>query len=193
MFIALDRFSLMILSTWDILPLLTAWIWCQRTSTLGPPDTRLRLKVGLTWTGEMWDCVLCPIPWCQCQMTGERTSTASGTQFKWKNWLKLWHEKWLEIPFDFVNYQMLTTHLWHFISVGNLKQKLKWFFSLNQSQNFSYWIGPSIDIISALSKAMNFTYSYVLPKDGHWGSQDPKTGDWNGMIGMLIDGKCDIW
>ena len=53
--------------------------------------------------------------------------------------------------------------------------------------------GFSIDIISALATAMNFTYSYVLPKDGHWGTQDPKTGAWNGMIGMLINGKCDIW
>ena len=53
--------------------------------------------------------------------------------------------------------------------------------------------GFSIDIIDALAKAMNFTYSYVLPKDGHWGIQNIKTGTWNGMIGMLIDGKCDIW
>ena len=52
--------------------------------------------------------------------------------------------------------------------------------------------GFSIDIINALADAMNFTYSYVLPEDGHWGTQNPKTGTWNGMIGMLIDGKCDI-
>ena len=53
--------------------------------------------------------------------------------------------------------------------------------------------GFSIDIIKALATGMNFTYSHVLPKDGHWGTQDEKTGSWNGMIGMLIDGKCDIW
>ena len=53
--------------------------------------------------------------------------------------------------------------------------------------------GFSVDIIEALAKAMNFTYSYVLPKDGHWGSQDKNNGSWNGMIGMLIDRKCDMW
>ena len=53
--------------------------------------------------------------------------------------------------------------------------------------------GFSIDHISALANAMNFTYSYVLPEDGRWGTQNPKTGAWNGMIGMLIDGRCDIW
>ena len=53
--------------------------------------------------------------------------------------------------------------------------------------------GFSIDIISALAKALNFTYSYVLPEDGQWGIHDPKTGAWNGMIGMLMNGKCDIW
>ena len=53
--------------------------------------------------------------------------------------------------------------------------------------------GFSIDMINALATAMNFTHSYVLPEDGHWGSRDPGTGAWNGMIGNLIDGKCDIW
>ena len=53
--------------------------------------------------------------------------------------------------------------------------------------------GFSIDIISALAKAMNFTFTYVLPEDGQWGTHDPKTGAWNGMIGMLMNGKCDIW
>ena len=49
--------------------------------------------------------------------------------------------------------------------------------------------GFSIDIISALAKAMNFTFSYVLPEDGQWGTHDPKTGAWNGMIGMLMNGN----
>ena len=53
--------------------------------------------------------------------------------------------------------------------------------------------GFSIDIIGALAETMNFTYSYILPGDGQWGTQNPITGSWNGMIGMLIDGKCDIW
>ena len=53
--------------------------------------------------------------------------------------------------------------------------------------------GLSIDIIEALSKAMNFSYSYVLPNDGQWGTQSAKDSTWNGMIGMLIDGKCDTW
>ena len=39
---------------------------------------------------------------------------------------------------------------------------------------------------------MNFSYSYVLPEDGQWGRQDPDTGSWNGMIGMLVDGKCSF-
>ena len=53
--------------------------------------------------------------------------------------------------------------------------------------------GFSIDIIETLSKVMNFSYSYTLPNDGQWGAQSAQDGTWNGMIGMLIDGKCDTW
>ena len=47
-------------------------------------------------------------------------------------------------------------------------------------------------IISLLAKELNFTVRYVEPEDGKWGGKDPSTGEWMGIIGMLVKGEADL-
>ena len=53
--------------------------------------------------------------------------------------------------------------------------------------------GFGIDVIEFLQKKLNFTYSFVLPKDGKFGVYDKKERKWNGMVGQLVRKECDIW
>ena len=53
--------------------------------------------------------------------------------------------------------------------------------------------GFGIDVIEFLQKTMNFTYSYVLPRDGRFGVYDKIKRKWNGMVGQLVRKECDIW
>jgi hypothetical protein len=48
------------------------------------------------------------------------------------------------------------------------------------------------DILSILSKQLNFTVVTVLPPDGKWGSINARTNTWNGMVRMLIDDEADV-
>ncbi|XP_060879415.1 ionotropic receptor 25a [Metopolophium dirhodum] len=52
------------------------------------------------------------------------------------------------------------------------------------------WKGYCIDLIEKLSKEMNFKYELVV-KD-KFGSLDPVTNQWNGLIGGLVEGELDI-
>lgn len=52
--------------------------------------------------------------------------------------------------------------------------------------------GYAIDLIDELSLLLNFKYEIRLCKDGKYGSQDEKTGEWNGMIGELLREEADI-
>ncbi|KAL5234431.1 hypothetical protein ACI65C_001841 [Semiaphis heraclei] len=52
------------------------------------------------------------------------------------------------------------------------------------------WKGYCIDLIEKLSKEMNFKYELIV-KD-KFGSLDPVTNQWNGLIGGLVEGELDI-
>ena len=52
--------------------------------------------------------------------------------------------------------------------------------------------GFVIDLIEELAKELNFRYIITPVKDGKWGGQDKKTGQWNGMIGEVMRGEVDI-
>ena len=52
--------------------------------------------------------------------------------------------------------------------------------------------GYAIDLIDELSPLLNFKYEITMCKDGEYGSQDKKTGEWNGMIGELFREEADI-
>lgn len=51
------------------------------------------------------------------------------------------------------------------------------------------WKGYCIDLIEKLAKEMNFKYELVV-KD-QFGSLDPLTNKWNGLIGGLVDGVSE--
>ena len=53
--------------------------------------------------------------------------------------------------------------------------------------------GLGIDVVEFLQKTMNFTFSYVLPKDGRFGVYNENERKWNGMVGQLVRKECDIW
>nr|XP_045610753.1 probable glutamate receptor [Procambarus clarkii] len=58
-------------------------------------------------------------------------------------------------------------------------RKVLWFFS------------PFANVLQLLADTTNFTYTYVRPPDGLWGS--PKTdGSWSGMVGMVSREEVDI-
>lgn len=52
--------------------------------------------------------------------------------------------------------------------------------------------GYNIDLIAAISEILGFNYTIRLVEDGAYGSKDSKTGEWNGMIGELLNRKADL-
>ncbi|XP_042233414.1 probable glutamate receptor [Homarus americanus] len=51
--------------------------------------------------------------------------------------------------------------------------------------------GPVPNLMDYLSKALNFSYTYVRPPDGSWGFKHAD-GSWSGMVGMVMREKADI-
>ncbi|KAI9550316.1 hypothetical protein GHT06_007599 [Daphnia sinensis] len=52
--------------------------------------------------------------------------------------------------------------------------------------------GFVFDIIDEISKMLGFHYKFKLVDDSNWGSLNKMTGEWNGMIRELLDGKADL-
>lgn len=54
--------------------------------------------------------------------------------------------------------------------------------------------GYAMDLIDGISKILNFTYRFELVEDGKYGSYNPDTGEWDGLIRQLLDkvSKCFI-
>lgn len=51
--------------------------------------------------------------------------------------------------------------------------------------------GYFIDVLGYLESKLNFELVLLPSADSFWGSRD-KAGNWNGMVGMVIDGKADM-
>ena len=49
-----------------------------------------------------------------------------------------------------------------------------------------------MDLIKRLSDELGFTYQFVFPQDGKYGGKNSTTGEWNGLIGELIEGRTDL-
>ena len=47
--------------------------------------------------------------------------------------------------------------------------------------------GFCIDMLEKMKEDLGFTYSLHLVYDGEFGSQDPETKKWNGMVAELLD------
>ena len=54
------------------------------------------------------------------------------------------------------------------------------------------WKGMIPDIVNALSKYLNFTYSIAISRDGKYGKFDAETDEWNGLVKDIIDDVADI-
>ncbi|KAE8743142.1 hypothetical protein FOCC_FOCC011235 [Frankliniella occidentalis] len=52
--------------------------------------------------------------------------------------------------------------------------------------------GYSMDLIDEISKILNFKYEFHLVKDGKYGSLNPVTKQWDGIIKELLDRKADL-
>ncbi|EEC09507.1 glutamate receptor, putative, partial [Ixodes scapularis] len=50
--------------------------------------------------------------------------------------------------------------------------------------------GTMADMVEALAKGLNFTYTWKVPKEEIPGSKE--NGNWNGLIGMLATGEADL-
>ena len=54
------------------------------------------------------------------------------------------------------------------------------------------WFGIIPDILKTLSSYLNCTYSLALSTDGYWGTFDPVTEQWNGLIRDILDDVADL-
>ncbi|PWA14617.1 hypothetical protein CCH79_00017595, partial [Gambusia affinis] len=52
--------------------------------------------------------------------------------------------------------------------------------------------GYCAELASEIAKHVGFTYQLELVRDGKYGSRDPETKQWNGMVGELVYGKADM-
>ncbi|XP_063703290.1 glutamate receptor ionotropic, kainate 2-like isoform X2 [Culicoides brevitarsis] len=52
--------------------------------------------------------------------------------------------------------------------------------------------GYSLDLFEGISKVLGFTYRFELVPDGKYGSYNPKTKKWDGLVKHLLDRKADF-
>lgn len=52
--------------------------------------------------------------------------------------------------------------------------------------------GFGIELIQKLSERLGFNYSFRLQDDGAYGSYNKETGEWNGMLREIMDGRADL-
>ncbi|XP_078365248.1 glutamate receptor 2-like [Oculina patagonica] len=53
-------------------------------------------------------------------------------------------------------------------------------------------IGYCIDLLEKLREKLKFSYEVYLVPDGNYGSQDPFTKEWNGMVKEIIEGRAHM-
>lgn len=52
------------------------------------------------------------------------------------------------------------------------------------------YMGYVVDLIGALSEEIGFEYIFVPVADNAYGTYNPKSKKWNGIIGELINNVC---
>ncbi|KAK7863959.1 hypothetical protein R5R35_000076 [Gryllus longicercus] len=52
--------------------------------------------------------------------------------------------------------------------------------------------GYGVDIINDLSMMLGFNYTLEIQHDNKYGSRDPKTGEWDGMLRRIMDDEADL-
>ena len=65
---------------------------------------------------------------------------------------------------------------------------------LNEPQSGPLWEGEGyfIEPLYYLAKNLNFTARFLDSVDGKWGGRDADSGEWNGMMGMVVSGEADL-
>ena len=52
--------------------------------------------------------------------------------------------------------------------------------------------GYCIDLLTRLQETLGFQYELYVVPDGNFGVEDPKTGQWNGMVGELVHDVSEL-
>ncbi len=52
--------------------------------------------------------------------------------------------------------------------------------------------GLEVRLVRACSQALGFSFRFVNPADQMWGSVDPDTNQWNGMLRNVMDFEADL-
>jgi ABC-type amino acid transport substrate-binding protein len=52
--------------------------------------------------------------------------------------------------------------------------------------------GFGVELIDKLSQKLGFNYTFKLQEDGAYGSLNRETGEWNGMLREIMDGRADL-
>jgi glutamate receptor, ionotropic, invertebrate len=50
--------------------------------------------------------------------------------------------------------------------------------------------GYSLDLIDEISKILGFKYEFQLTPDGRYGSYNPSTKKWDGLVKQLLERVC---
>lgn len=52
--------------------------------------------------------------------------------------------------------------------------------------------GFALELIDELSKMLRFNYTFKLQEDNNYGSKDPVTGQWSGMVQEIMEDVSSI-
>ena len=55
-----------------------------------------------------------------------------------------------------------------------------------------YFTGIHPDVARVLSKKLKFTFNCSETEDGLFGSFNPKSGRWSGLVGAVVEGRADF-
>ena len=61
-----------------------------------------------------------------------------------------------------------------------------------QRQEVDAYSGVMSKVLNYLQSNLNFSTTVVRPPDGSWGVIDEETGEWGGMVGMVLRNETDF-
>ena len=56
------------------------------------------------------------------------------------------------------------------------------------TRSAQHFTGICVDLLNELQRRIGFQYNIYLTPDGKYGTQDPNTLEWNGLIGEVLEG-----
>ena len=61
-----------------------------------------------------------------------------------------------------------------------------------QKREGNAYSGVMSKVLDYLQSNLNFSTTLVRPPDGSWGVMDDETGEWGGMVGMVLRNETDF-